>query len=184
MPPVTIATFLGSLRSGSFNAQLLREAQRLAPEGVVLEVLDVSGFPHFDDDVRAEGIPQSVVDVGERVLAADAVLFVSPEYNYSIPGTLKNGIDWISRLSPQPFAGKAVGMMGVSTGRLGTARMQYHLRQVLVFLDAHPVNKPEVMVPFGPTAFDDDGRLIDEVTAGLVAQHLATLLAHAQRLAA
>ncbi len=103
------------------------------------------------------------------------MLFGSPEYNYSIPGVLKNAIDWISRLPNQPFAGKPVGMIGASQSLLGAARAQYHLRQTFVFVDALPVNKPEVFITLAQTKFDETGKLTDEPTRGFIRKHLEAL---------
>ena len=131
---------------------------------------------------RPKGIPEAVTELGRRIAAADAILFVTPEYNYSVPGVLKNAIDWVSRLSPQPFAGKPAGIMGVSPGNLGTARAQYHLRQIGVFLDLHFLSKPEVMIGQAGTKFDAEGRLTDEDTLNRIQALLAALADWARRL--
>ena len=120
--------------------------------------------------------------LGEKVRAADAVLFASPEYNYSIPGVLKNAIDWISRLPDQPLAGKPIGMIGASQSILGAARAQYHLRQTFVFLDALPINKPEVFITLAQTKFDAEGRLTDEATRGFIRALLEALAAWTTKL--
>ena len=112
------------------------------------------------------------------------MLFASPEYNYSMPGVLKNAIDWVSRTPAQPFAGKPVAMMGASTSLLGAARAQYHLRQTLVFLDASPINKPEVFIAQAQTRFDEGGRLVDEATRGFVRSLIEALVAWTRRLQA
>jgi chromate reductase len=173
---VTILPILGSLRVGSFNRQALQAARELAPRGVtMLDTPDLKPIPPFDmDDLDALGVPAHVGALGDAIRAADAVLFVSPEYNYSIPGVLKNAIDWVSRLPEQPFKGKPVGVMGVSPGPVGTARMQYHLRQVFVFLEALPVGRPEVMIGNARERFVD-GRLSDEQTREFVAGYLVML---------
>jgi chromate reductase len=176
-PPLEILGISGSLRRGSYNSAALRAAQELAPEGMTIEIASIAEIPPYDADVQAEGFPGPVQALGDRVRAADAVLFASPEYNYSIPGMLKNAIDWLSRLPDQPFAGKPIGMIGASTSLLGAARAQYHLRQSFVFLDAVPVNKPEVFITMAAQKFDEAGRLTDEPTRGFIRKHLEALAA-------
>ena len=181
-PVLKVLGISGSLRRGSYNTAALRAAQELAPEGMTIETASIAEIPHYNADVQAEGFPEPVQTLGEKIRAADAVLFASPEYNYSIPGALKNAIDWISRLPNQPFAGKPIGMIGASTSLLGAARAQYHLRQSFVFLEALPVNKPEVFITMAATKFDDQGRLTDEATRGFVVKHLEALAAWTRRL--
>ena len=127
--------------------------------------------------------PAAVTALAEAIRSADAVLIATPEYNYSIPGVLKNAIDWISRLEDQPFDGKPVALLGASMGRLGTARAQYHLRQVFVFLNAHLLNRPEVMIATAHERIDDAGALEDEDTGRRLTGLLEALAAHARRLA-
>jgi chromate reductase, NAD(P)H dehydrogenase (quinone) len=170
---VTLIGITGSLRKASLNTALLRAAVELAPAGITLETATLHGIPLYDGDVEAgEGIPAPVVALAERMQAAAGVLIVSPEYNYGIPGGLKNAVDWLSRVKPQPFQGKPTGILGASPGRLGTARMQYQLRQVLLCLDARVLNRPEVMVAGATTLIDGDGRLTDEPTR----RHVAALV--------
>jgi chromate reductase, NAD(P)H dehydrogenase (quinone) len=155
----------GSLRKKSFNAMALRAVEGLLPPGMVLDRFDdLRSIPPYDDDVRVEGFPPAVQALRARIAAADAILFVSPEYNYSVPGVLKNAIDWASRGPDQPFDGKPVAIMGASPGMIGTARMQYHLRQICVFLNMVAVPRPEVMIGQAATRFDEEGRLTDEGT--------------------
>jgi chromate reductase len=165
----------GSLRKGSYNTAALRAAQELAPAGMSIEIGSIAGIPIYDADVQAEGFPTPVAELAERMRKADAVLIASPEYNYSIPGGLKNAIDWLSRLPEQPFAGKPVDMIGASMSLLGAARAQYHLRQSFVFLDALPMNKPEVFITLAQTKFDAEGRLTDEPTRKFLAANLEAL---------
>jgi chromate reductase len=136
----------GSLRASSLNTAALRAAKELAPDGVTIEIAEIGDIPLYNDDVRLAGMPASVVALQGAIAAADAVLIATPEYNFSIPGVLKNAIDWMSRTDPQPFRGKPVGIIGASMGALGTGRAQYDLRKVFLFLDAHVLNKPEVMI--------------------------------------
>lgn len=165
----------GSLRKGSFNTALLRAAQELAPDGMTIETADISEIPLYNDDVREQqGYPAPAQTLREQIRDADAVLISTPEYNYSIPGVLKNAIDWASRPPEQPFDGKIVGIMGASPGRLGTARAQYHLRQCFVFLNSTVLNKPEVMVA-GAANVIKDGKLTDDATREFVGNLLTAL---------
>jgi chromate reductase, NAD(P)H dehydrogenase (quinone) len=173
--PVKILGFCGSLRVNSYNAAALRAAGELLPDGTTLETFDIAPIPLYNEDVRAKGLPPAVLAFRERIAAADALLIVTPEYNYSVPGVLKNAIDWASRPPEQPFDGKPVAIMGASPGMLGTARAQYHLRQMFVFLNAHLLNKPEVMIAAAPTKFDDRGRLTDEKTREMIGRLLTSL---------
>lgn len=161
----------GSLRSGSYNRAALRAAVELAPPGVEIVVWDrLREVPPYDADVEAaEGPCEAIVELARMVGEADGVLIASPEYNWSIPGALKNALDWASRGEPV-FAGKVGAIMGVSGGPLGTARMQYHLRMVLGYLDMVVVPKPEVMIGMASQRFDSDGFLVDEASRGFVVQ--------------
>lgn len=172
----------GSLRSGSYNSMALRAAQQLAPAGMTIEIADISQIPMYNDDVRAAGFPDAVLQLKQAVRAADAVLLVTPEYNFSIPGVLKNTLDWLSRPPEPPFDGKPVAIMGAATGPLGTARVQYHLRQVLVFMNTFTVNKPEVFINLAATKFDAQGELTDEPTRKFIGELLLSLQALKQRL--
>jgi len=130
---------------------------------------DLGAFPLYNDDVREAGFPAPVLALAGAIREADGVLIASPEYNYSIPGVLKNAIDWISRVEKQPFAAKPVALMGASPGAIGTARGQYHLRQCFVFLDALVMNKPEVMIG-AATDKVSDGVLIHDETRSFIGQ--------------
>jgi chromate reductase len=182
MSDIRVLGICGSLRKGSFNRMALRVAQELVPAGMKIDVADISAFPLYNEDVRAQGFPPAVQTFRDQIAAADALLFVTPEYNYSVSGVLKNAIDWASRPPNQPFDGKPVAMMGASGGTLGTARAQYHLRQTCVFLNMCPVNKPEVMIPQAQNRFDAEGRLTDETAKGLIKQLLESLQAWTLRL--
>lgn len=165
----------GSLRRGSFNTAVLRAAQAMAPEGMTIETAEIGDLPLYNDDLRAAGYPPSVERLRSELAGANAVLFVTPEYNYSIPGVLKNAIDWASRPPNQPFNGMPVAIMGASPGLLGTARAQYHLRQMLVFLNAFPLNKPEVMIGQAGSKIDENGSITDEPTREFIAKLLVSL---------
>jgi chromate reductase, NAD(P)H dehydrogenase (quinone) len=180
--PIRILGISGSLRKGSFNSALLRANVELAPPGMQIDVADISAFPLYNEDVRAAGLPPPVEKLRSQIAQADALLFVTPEYNYSVPGVLKNAIDWASRPPSQPFAGKPTGIQGASFGVSGSIRAQYHLRQMAVFLDMHVLNKPEVFVRSAGEKFDKEGKLVDEETRKVVRQHIEALAAWARRL--
>jgi chromate reductase len=172
----------GSLRKGSFNTAALRAAQGLAPEGMTIEVAQIGDLPLYNDDVRAAGFPPPAERLRAQIAAADAVLLVTPEYNYSISGVLKNAIDWASRPPSQPFEAKPVAIMGASPGLFGSARAQYHLRQMLIFLNAMPLNRPEVMIGQAQNKFDADGNLTDEPTREFIRKLLVSLRDWTERL--
>ncbi len=165
----------GSLRKGSYNSMALRAAQKLAPSGTEIDIAQIRDIPMYDDDVRAQGEPASVADLKARISAADAVLLVTPEYNFSVPGVLKNTLDWLSRPPAPPFEGKPVAIMGASPGPLGTARVQYHLRQILVFMNTFTLNKPEVFIGNAATKFNAKGELTDEATQKFIVAQLEAL---------
>jgi len=176
-----ILGFAGSLRKGSYNRSLLRAALELLPQNVELEIFDLEGIPPYNQDLDSQ-LPARVIEFKAKIRAADALLIVTPEYNYSIPGVLKNAIDWASRPhGDNSFDDKPVAFMGASMGMIGTARAQYHLRQSSVFLNMHPLNRPEVMVPFAQDRIKD-GKVIDPVTRDHVRQLLEGLVKWATRL--
>ena len=169
---VRILGIAGSLRQGSFNRAALRAAIELAPAGMTIEVFDIAPIPLYNEDVRQQGFPPAVEDLRRRIKQADGLLIVTPEYNYSIPGVLKNAIDWASRPPEQPFAGKPVGIMGASMGTHGTSRAQYHLRQCFVYLNGILMSQPEVMIPAAQNKFDAGGKLTDQPTRDFITAHL------------
>ncbi len=180
--PVRVLGFAGSLRKGSYNRAALRAASGVLPAGVTMEIFDLAPIPLYNEDVRAAGFPAPVQSFRERIAAADALLVVTPEYNYSVPGVLKNAIDWASRPPDQPFAGKPVAVMGASGGGFGTVRAQLHLRHTFVFLDMLPLNRPEVMISSAQKRFDAEGNLTDEAVRARIADLLAALAAFTRRL--
>lgn len=181
--PLRLVALVGSLRAGSLNRHLAESLAALAPDDVQIEVLpNIGDIPHYNSDLQEQGFPAAVTALGDRIRAADGVVIVSPEYNYSVPGVLKNALDWLSRLPDQPFAGKPIAIQSASMGAVGGARMQYHLRQIFVFLDGHVLSRPEVMVGAAHEKFDREGRLIDESTRKHVAQQLAAFAALIRRL--
>ena len=170
------------MRQGSYNRAALREAARLAPEGVTLEIFDLDGIPPYNQDEETRP-PARVAEFKARIRAADAILFATPEYNYSIPGVLKNAIDWASRpYGASAWNGKPVAVMGASVALQGTSRAQYHLRQVFVFTNMHPLNHPEVMIADAARRFDEHGNLTDEKTKESIRQLLAGLVNWGRRL--
>lgn len=179
---VRILGIAGSLRRESYNSAALRAATQLAPEGAVLETFDLDGIPGFNQD-EERNPPQKVVELKRQIRAADAILFVTPEYNYSVPGLLKNAIDWASRpYGDSAWNGKPVAIMGASAGAFGTARAQYHLRQMFVFLNMFPINRPEVMITNAAARFDERGNLTDQATNDLIRQLLQSLVEWTRRL--
>lgn len=179
---IKILAFAGSLRRGSYNKALVRAAVELAPENVVMEVFDLEGIPPFNEDYVSNP-PASVIEFKDKIRKADALLIATPEYNYSIPGVLKNAIDWASRpFQGNPLEGKPVAVMSASAGRLGGARAQYHLRQTFVFLNMHPVNRPEVMLSQAADNVDTNGRLTNEQTRKLIKQLIEALVTWTDRL--
>jgi chromate reductase len=178
---INILGISGSLRKGSYNRMALRMAQKLVPPGATLETFDIAPIPLYNEDVKAAGFPPSVQDLRNKIAAADALLLVTPEYNYSIPGVLKNAIDWASRPPNQPFNEKPIAIMGASPGMLGSARAQYHLRQCFVFLNATLINKPEVMIAAANTKFNEAGELTDEAARKLIGELLQSLVTWVKR---
>lgn len=172
--PVHVLGFSGSLRRGSLNTALLHAATELLPDGMTLEIHDLAAIPLYNGDIEVAGVPETVQTFKARIAAADALLIATPEYNYSIPGVLKNALDWASRPMPSPMSGKPLGIVGAG-GRFGTVRAQLHLRQIAVYLDLRPLNKPELMIPLAWEKFDAQGRLQDEPTRVALRELLAAL---------
>ena len=179
---INVLGISGSLRKDSFNTATLRAAQELTPDGMNIRIKTLEDIPVYNEDLRAQGYPAPVQTLRSEIADADAVLIATPEYNYSIPGVLKNAIDWASRPPEQPFDGKPIAIMGASPGRVGTARAQYHLRQCFVFMNGLVLNRPEVMVAGASSLFDASGRLTDEATREHVAKLLEALAGWARRL--
>ncbi len=179
---VKILGISGSLRRASFNTMALRAAAELAPAGMSIDICDIGDLPLYNDDVRAAGFPPAVQSLRDRIKAADGLLFATPEYNYSVPGVLKNAIDWASRPPEQPFDGKPIAVMGASPGALGSVRAQYHLRQCFIFLNGHILNRPEVMIGAAGSKFDADGKLTDQATRDFLAAMLVAFKAWTLRM--
>ncbi|GAC1518535.1 MAG: NADPH-dependent FMN reductase [Beijerinckiaceae bacterium] len=183
---LSFVTLLGSLRKGSLNRVVANALPALAPAGVKITALpSVGDLPHYNADVQAEGMPQLVRQFGDAIKQADGVIIVTPEYNYSVPGVLKNAIDWISRLPDTPFAGKPIAIMSASPSILGGARAHYHLRQMMVFLDALVLNKPEIIITFAASKLDvEKGKITDDATRDLVTKQIEALAIFARRFSA
>src|SRR6185369_3247141 len=180
--PVRILGIAGSLRRDSYNRAALRAATQLVPEGATIETFELDGIPGFNQD-EEKYPPVKVVELKQRVREVDAILFVTPEYNYSVPGVLKNAIDWASRpYGDSAWNGKPAAIMGASVGAIGTARAQYHLRQMMVFLNMFPVNQPEVMIGNASDRFDAQGNLTDEAAKGFIRQLLQNLVDWSKRI--
>ncbi len=167
----------GSLRAGSYNRALLRAASEVMPSGVILDVFALNDIPSYNADVQAQGDPEPVLELKRHLTEADAVLIATPEYNYSIPGVLKNAIDWASR-PPKicAFRKKPVGIIGASSGESGTIRGQLAIRQVFVFLDAYVMAQPELRVTNAGRRFDETGVLIDEELRERLRVYMAALV--------
>jgi chromate reductase len=177
-----ILAFAGSLRKGSYNKALLQAALELLPEDVELEVFDLDGIPPYNQDLENQPV-ERVKEFKAKIRTADAILIATPEYNYSIPGVLKNAIDCASRpYGDNAFEHKPVAMMGASPGMMGTARAQYHLRQCFVFLVCFVLNQPEVMVPFAQEKIDEEGKVTDQKTREKIRELLKSLVAWTNKL--
>lgn len=163
----------GSLRKASYNSALLRTLVSLHPPGMEIEIVRLNGIPVYDgDDEKATGKPPAILEIDRKIRASDGVIIVTPEYNFSIPGGLKNALDWISRGS-SPLKWKRLGIMGASDGPIGTARSQYHLRQTLQAHEAIVMPRPEIFVGNASKKFDENGKLTDEDTAQRLQKWLA-----------
>lgn len=164
----------GSLRKKSLNMSVLKLAGDSMPEDMTLSIADFSGIPLFNQDEFDKQLPDGVLALAAEIRAADAVLIATPEYNFSIPGVLKNAIDWVSRTPEQPFNDKPVAILSASMGPLGGARVQYDLRKTMLFLNAQVLIKPEVFVGAAHTKFTD-GAVTDEVTKKFVGDQMLAL---------
>jgi len=170
----------GTLRKGSYSKALLIEAQKLAPEDVVIELTEIDKFPLYNPDIP---VPKNVQEFKDRIKAADAILFSTAEYNYSVPGALKNAIDWASRpYGDNSFEGKPAAIMSESIGMNAGSKAQYHLRQMMVPINVHVLNRPEMMVPNAKEKFDENGNLTDEYTKEKIKELLEALVKWTEKL--
>jgi chromate reductase len=176
MASLNVLTICGSLRKGSYNAMVQRALPGLAPEGMTLKAApSYAELPLYNADIQnSTGFPAGVNVLADAIRAADGLIFCTPEYNFGIPGGLKNAIDWVSRLPNQPFAGKPIALQSASPGPLGGGRVQYDMRRAMVFLDAFTLNKPEIFIGGCASKIDEKtGEIKDEATRGLIKQQLA-----------
>ena len=172
----------GSLRKGSYNRAALRAASEVLPEGMTLEIYDLSPLPFYNADIASQGFPEPVQWFRDRIAAADALLIATPEYNFSIPGVLKNALDWASRSPQSPLPEKPVAVMGATTGNFGTVRAQSHLQQVFLHNNMFLLNKPHVFIARAAEKFDATGKLLDETTRSIIKDQLVALAAWTRRL--
>jgi chromate reductase, NAD(P)H dehydrogenase (quinone) len=181
--PLHFVVMLGSLRKGSHNAAIARALPALAPDDVTITPLgSVGDFPLYNHDVQLKGFPPLVVAMGEAIGKADGLIIVTPEYNHTIPGVLKNAVDWISRLPNQPFAAKPIALETASQGLWGGLRAQLALRQMFVYLDGRVLSKPEIIIPQVQAKVDPTtGELTDPATRGFIADQLKAFAAFARR---
>lgn len=174
---IRVLGIIGSLRASSYNAQLLHAAMALAPSDLSIVPVTLGDVPLYNADVEAQGDPPGVAALRAAVRDADAILFASPEYNYGVPGVLKNAVDWISRPpKDSPFSRKAAAIMGASQGPSGTMRMQLQLRLALQSVEMYVMPKPEIVVTHAKDKFDAAGNLTDEKTREHVASFLSAFL--------
>lgn len=179
---LSILGICGSLRKGSYNTMLLRAYEEWLPPETRLETAAIDDIPPYNEDVRQVGFPAPVSRLRRQIQAADAVLIATPEYNYSIPGVLKNAIDWASRAPDHPFNEKPIAVTGASPSALGTARAQYDLRRCFIYLNSFVLNQPEVMVAKAHERFDMHGKLTHQATQKLVTEQLEALVIFVHRL--
>lgn len=173
---MVIMAISGSLRKYSYNTAVLKAAAKLLPDNIKFELLDISNLPMFNEDLEGDKLPDSVIELKNKLSKANALLISSPEYNYSIPPVLKNALDWASRGNQQPLSGKPVGIISASPSLLGGARVQYHIRQVCVALNMYPVNRPEVFIAEADKKIDFQGNLSDEKTKEFIKELLQALI--------
>ena len=167
-----VISICGSLRKASYNRMLANLLPSLAPTGMTIKPSPSIEMPLYNADVQAQGWPAACTALGDAIRAADGVIIVTPEYNYGIPGVLKNAIDWVSRLKDQPFINKPVAIQSATQGPMGGARMQYQLRQAMVFLNAFTFNTPEIFVGTAQNKFSENGELKDEATRDFIKKQL------------
>lgn len=172
---IKVLAISGSLRKSSLNTALIKHIRKISPGHISIEIFDLNPIPLFNEDVRLAKVPDAVVELKKKISEADALLFASPEYNFSISGVLKNAIDWASRPPKEsPFNEKPMAIVSAAGG-LGGARAQLHLRQIAVYLNIHALNKPEVLIPRAWEKFDENGNLIDQAIEKRILELLDSL---------
>lgn len=160
----------GSLRKGSFNTSLIRAVTALAPEGMNVEIADISSIPIYNQD-HESAFPAEAAALKEKIMAADGIVVATPEYNRAVPGVLKNVVDWTSRpYGHNAWDGKAVYVMGASGGPIAAALAQYNLKQTMLYLNAHVLGQPEFYCGMAAGKFDESGQLTDEKTKEFITQ--------------
>ena len=181
---LNVICICGSLRKGSYNRMVMNALPGLAPAGMnITEAPPFSEFPLYNADVQnSTGFPAPVNTLADAIRAADGVIFNTPEYNFSLPGGLKNALDWVSRLKEQPFVGKPIAIQSASPGPVGGARVQYDIRKAMTFLDAYTLNKPEIFIGNCASKLDEaTGEIKDETTRGFIKQQLASFVTYIAR---
>lgn len=173
MTQLNVLAFAGSLRKGSYNKALLRNAKQLAPNNLAIELFDISGIPLYNADVEAEGDPDAVAEFKQAIRKADGLLIATPEYNHGVAGVTKNAVDWASRpANDASLSEKPVGIMGATPGLTGTARGQSQLRQAFEFTNSYCMPQPEVLVFKAHEKFNKTGRLTDDKTRSVLSNYL------------
>lgn len=163
--PLRIAGVCGSLRGKSYNRYALKAAGESMPEGMTLEIAEIDEIPMYNQDTQErDGFPPPVLQLREAIAQADGLVIATPEYNFSVPGVLKNAIDWLSRMRNQPFRDKPVAILSATLGPLGGARVQYDLRRILQPFWTMILPRPEIFIGMAASKFDPEGRLTDETT--------------------
>lgn len=173
--PIKLLGISGSLRAQSYNSGALRAIPSLLPEDMTFEMAELASVPYYNADVEQIGLPDAVREFRSRVANADALIFAVPEYNFSLPGVLKNALEWLSRQPNPPASGKACAVFGASVSPLGTARGQFHFRHVCVSLNMLMVNVPHVDINNAKAKFDAGSRLTDEDSLASLRQLLQEL---------
>jgi chromate reductase len=184
---IHVLTICGSLRKGSYNRMVMNALPGLAPSHMrFTEAPSFADFPIYNGDIETStGVPPAAQKFADAIRAADGVIFNSPEYNFSMPGGLKNALDWVSRVPQQPFAGKPVALQSAANGSLGGGRMQYDLRRSMIFLDALTLNKPEIFIGNCSQRIDaKTGEITDQATVGFIRQQLAAFATFVERFGA
>ncbi len=166
----------GSLRRKSYNLAALKTAGELMPAAMKLEIAAIGELPIYDFDLQEKGFPAAATKLRDQIVSADALLFASPEYNWTVGAPLKNAIDWMSRFQPQPFMNKPAAVFSASGGPMGGVRGQYDLRRILSGLGVHWLARPEIFIGMAASKFSPEGRLTDETARKLMTEQMAGLL--------
>src|SRR5215813_15169400 len=174
-PAIKLLGISGSLRAQSFNSGALSVVGSVVPEGMEFKVASLTDLPFYNADVEQRGFPSEVESFRKKVAAADALIFAVPEYNFSVPGVLKNALEWLSRPPDPPTNGKPCAVFGASVSPLGTARGQFHFRHICVSLNMIPVNVPHVDITNAKSKFDAEGRLADQAAVDSIRELLSSL---------